>query len=1027
MEFNFENIADPEFFEENRIPAHSDHPYFISEEEAETGVSSFRESLDGIWRFHYSRNLKTALKDFYRTDFDTEGFEEIRVPSCIQLEGYDKPQYANTQYPWDGHEKLEPGEVPELFNPIGHYVKYFHVPERFGDGPVCITFEGVESALALWLNGHYIGYSEDSFTPSEFDLTEWIDRKGENKLAVMVFRFTSGSWCEDQDFFRFSGIFRKVWLYTIPKLHVNDLKIETSFSPDFKDAVLGLTIALSGEAELLIELGQEGEAICSERARFAGCQRVELSLRDPKLWSAEHPNLYVVEITVKDPEGKVQEVVAEQVGFRKFELKDGVMCLNGKRIVFRGVNRHDFSSFNGRVVTEAEIARDLLTMKRNNINAVRTCHYPNQTAFYRLCDLLGIYVIDETNLETHGTWDAIIRGLEKLEYAVPGDRPEFHEMVLDRGRSMYERDKNHPCILIWSLGNEAYGGKNIFDLHEAFRSWDTTRLVHYEGINNDMRYPDTSDIASSMYWPVSMLRNYLSEHRSKPLISCEYAHAMGNSCGGMYLYTDYADEEELYQGGFLWDYIDQSLTSKDRYGKEYQAYGGDFDDRPNDGAFSGNGIVYGRDRDESPKMQEVKYNYRPVCVSFDGDEIVIRNRNLFTNSSEYACVITVSEEERILTQITGEFDVEPLTEKRFSLPMELPEFSGEYVITVSFLLKEAAWWAEAGYEVAYGQRIIGKRKELQHERKSFRVVKGHFNTGIRGEGFEILLSELFGGMTSFRFAGRELIKKMPRPNFWRPMTNNDLANLLPFRAGQWKTASLYVSHMHEASFNPIPGLPGMDYSQFGAQTGVAGEPAEVRDTEDGIEVSFRYHLPVNPEPECRMTWRIHSDGVTDVTLFMSESAAVGELPEFSVIFGFDADLKNLHWYGLGPEETYVDRFHGKLGVYANQVQDNMAGYLVPQECGNHIGVRYAELTDDRGRGIRFEGDALSLSVLPYTPHELDNASHPFELPPVHYTYVRVGLMQMGVAGDDTWGARTKPEHMIDNKSPLSLEFSFKGI
>ncbi len=1009
MEFNFDIIRNPEIFAENRIPAHSDHLYFANEEEAESGHPSFRESLNGIWKFHYSRNLKTALKDFYRPDFDCEGFEEIRVPSCIQLEGYGKPQYVNTQYPWDGHEKLEPGEVPELFNPIGHYVKYFRVPERFGDGPVCISFEGVESALAVWLNGHYIGYSEDSFTPSEFDLTEWIDPKGLNKLAVMVFRFTSGSWCEDQDFFRFSGIFRNVWLYTMPKVHVNDLKIETDLSPDYREGRLNITVSLSAGAELLFELGRDGEAICSENLRLDGKAPVRLTVNNPGLWSAEHPNLYVLEITVKDLQGNLQEIVAEQVGFRKFELKDGVMCLNGKRIVFRGVNRHDFSSFNGRVVEETEIAQDLLTMKRNNINAVRTSHYPNQTAFYRLCDLLGLYVIDETNLETHGTWDPIFRGLKPLEYAVPGDRPEFTEMVLDRARSMYERDKNHPCILIWSLGNESYGGKNLKLMHDAFRQWDPSRLVHYEGVINDMREPDTTDIVSTMYWPVSQIREYLKEHRDKPFINCEYTHAMGNSCGGMYLYTDYADEERLFQGGFIWDYIDQSLTKKDRYGNEYQAYGGDFDDRPNDGEFSGNGIAYGRDRDETPKMQEVKYNYRPVCVSFEGEEILIRNRNLFTNTSEYDCVITVSREDKVAAEITGQFEVEPLSEKKFSLPLEIPSLKGEYVVTVSFLLKEDTLWANRGHEIAYGQRVVGVREERKHELLPFRISEGICNTGISGEGFEALFSDLRGGLCSYRFAENELLKKMPVPNFWRPMTSNDLANLLPYRAGQWKIASMYLTHRHEDG----------DF--------VVGEPYEVSKTEDGLRVSFRYHLPVKPEPLCTLTYQAHSDGFIDVKLSLDRSDEVGELPELSVIFAFDADLNQLLWYGLGPKETYPDKLHGKLGVYANKVADNMAKYLMPQECGNHMGVRYAILTDDRGRGVLFEGKDLSLSVLPYSPHEIDNAMHPFELPPVHYTYVRVGLMQMGIAGDDTWGARTKPEHMIDNSRPLSLEFSFKGI
>ncbi len=1008
-EFDFEKIKDPEFFEENVIPPHSDNVYFESEEAAGRGSSAFFESLNGVWKFAYSENIDTAIKDFYKADMDCSFFHDIRVPSCIQLEGYGKPQYVNTQYPWDGHEDVQPGEIPEKFNPVGHYVKYFEVPERFGDGPVGIRFEGVESGIAVWLNGHYIGYSEDTFTPCEFDLTEFADRKGWNKLAVMVFRFTSGSWTEDQDFFRFSGIFRDVNLFTIPAKHINDMKIITELDDQYKDALLRIDLELSGRAGVLIELGENGKSILAERKTLSGKESLEFEVKEPRLWSAEKPNLYLLQITVYDTDGSICEVTAEQVGFRCFELKNGVMCLNGKRIVFRGVNRHDFSAFNGRVVSEEEIATDLVTMKRNNINAVRTSHYPNQTAFYRMCDLLGLYVIDETNLETHGTWDPIARGLKPIEYAVPGDRPEYLEMVLTRARNMYERDKNHPCILIWSLGNESFGGKDLLAMHDAFKEWDPGRLVHYEGVINDDRYPDTTDMVSTMYWSVEEIREYLKEHRDKPFINCEYTHAMGNSCGGMYIYTDYTDEEELFQGGFIWDYIDQSLTAFDRYGNEYQAYGGDFDDRPNDGNFSGNGIVYGRDRDISPKMQEVKFNYSPVIVGFEGEELVIRNRNLFTNTSEYASVILVQKEGKILGQNIVSFDVEPLSEKKFPLPVEVQDEDAEYTITVSFGLKDTTTWAAAGHEIAYGQRTVGKRMVKEHKVLPVKVTRGMLNTGIRGEGFKMLFSGPAGGITSYRYADMELIKRIPMPNFWRPLNDNDTANLLPFRAGQWKIASMYLTHKTDTA------------------EGIWRATYELEEKYDGIEVSYLYHLPTYPAKDCKITYYAHSDGCVDVMLEMDKSDDVGQLPEFSVLFTLDASLENLTWYGLGPDETYVDRNHAKLGVYSNKVKDNMAKYLVPQECGNHIGVRYAEVTDNRGRGIRFEGDELSLSVLPYNPHEIDNARHPFDLPQVHYTYVRVGLAQMGVAGDDTWGARPKKEHMIDNSGKLQLKFSFTGI
>ena len=1011
MGFGFEKIADPEFFAENRIPAHSDHLYFEDREAAERGVSAFKYSLNGVWKFAYSVNLKTAITDFTDADYDCLGWEDITVPACIQLEGYGSPQYVNTQYPWDGHEEVRPGELPQDFNPVAHYVKYFALPESMKEGPVCIRFEGVESGIALWLNGHYIGYSEDSFTPSEFDLSEYIKREGENKLAAMVFRYTAGSWCEDQDFFRFSGIFRDVYLYTMPRVHIADMTITTELDDEYRDAVLRIALEATGTGKAEIILAYRGKEVLSENRVINMSTLLAYDIKAPEKWCAEKPELYDLIINVYDDDGALQETVSERIGFRSFELKDGVMCLNGKRIVFRGVNRHDFSADNGRVVSEDEIRKDLLTMKRNNINAVRTSHYPNQSIFYRLCDEYGLYVIDETNLETHGTWDPIIKGLEPLDYAVPGDRPEYLEMIIDRARSMYERDKNHPCILIWSCGNESFGGINLKKMHDAFRGWDSTRLIHYEGVVFDDRYPDTTDIASNMYWPVDKIREYLKEHREKPLISCEYTHAMGNSCGGMYIYTDYTDEERLYQGGFIWDYIDQSLTARTDSGRVYQGYGGDFDDRPNDGSFSGDGIAYGGDREPSPKMQEVKYNYRPVKLDCDGKTVKVTNRNLFTDVSEYECIYLLECHGKKIKETRRSISCAPLSEERADIPDDMipVDPDDEYVLTVSLRLKEDTVWADAGHEVSYGQYVYGSLPVAVHEKRPMRVAHGHCNTGVRGEGFEAIFSDLSGGLVSYRYAGRELIKRAPKPNFWRPMTENDMANLLPFRAGQWRNAGAFITSKQYYD----EWLRSIDY--------------RVEETDESVSVTYTYRLPVRPEKTCDVKYTVHSDGAVDVRMSMEASDDVGELPEYSMLFTFGAELEDLTWYGLGPEETYVDRNHAKLGVYRNRVKDNMAKYLVPQECGNKTGVREAVLTDRRGRGIRFTGKDLSFSALPYSPYEIDNAQHDYELPPVNYTYVRAGLMQMGVAGDDTWGSRTKPEHMIDNSRPLTLEFSFRGI
>ena len=1033
-DFCYDIVRNPEIFAENRLPGHSDHVWFRNES---VGSSVFFHSLNGSWFFSWAKNYASALQDFYREDLDCHTWDSIQVPGHIQLQGYGRPQYCNTQYPWDGLEPVLPGQIPERFNPVASYVRYFTLPDSMLGQPVYISFQGVESGFALWLNGQYIGYSEDSFTPADFDLTPAIRPGSENKLAVMVFRFTAGSWCEDQDFFRFSGIFRDVYLYTTPSVHLWDLNIKTLLDDTYTDAVLTISVKALGKGSVTLCLTDpDGGQVAEGRLTIQGdgnvCDLLKgetnatlaLPVKAPQKWSAEHPCLYTLKLTVTDEADQLQELISEQVGFRRFELIDRIMCLNGKRIVFHGVNRHEFSSRSGRCIQDEEILKDLVTMKQNNINAIRTSHYPNRTSLYRLCDRLGLYVIDETNLETHGVWDAILHQLKPVEFAVPGDRPEYLELILDRARSMYERDKNHPCILIWSCGNESFGGSDLLKMHDAFHAWDDTRLVHYEGLTWDNRYPDTSDIKSNMYPPVEDIRSYLAEDRRKPYIVCEYTHAMGNSCGAMHKYTDLAISEPLFQGGFIWDYIDQSLTLRDRYGRSYQGYGGDFDDRPHDGSFSGNGIVYGHNREPSPKMQEVKYNYQDFSLQFEGTELKLTNRSLFTDTQELELRITLEREGQRLAAWSGllaappvpacrpgfsdqlEEDYYPVS--RMALPFELPKVESELVLTASLHLKKDTAWARAGHELAYGQQLLGHRKKPVYIPGPMTITQGWINTGARGCGFEYLFSTLHGGLLSMTRNGRELLKSIPRPNFWRPMTENDTANLLPFRAGQWKLASLYPTNKTEHG------------------RGATGY--EVNRPQDGtLEVTFRYHLPTRPAKDCQVNYKVHSDGWLEVTLSMDRSDEIGELPEFGLTFPIDADYDQLTWYGLGPAETYADRAHAKMGLYHSTAADSFAAYLVPQECGNHCQVRYAEITDPQGRGLRIEGESLSLSVLPWSVHEIDCARHPNELPLPLYTWIRVSMAQMGVGGDDTWGALTHPEYLIDNTKPLKFSFRMKAI
>lgn len=1012
-QFDYAMVKDPEYFRDGRLDAHSDHVYYASEEEAVDRETSYRESLNGLWKFQYARNYESAIPGFEAEEYNCKDWEDIYVPAHIQMEGYDVPQYANVQYPWEGHEEINPGEIPTHFNPTASYVKYFTVPEQMQGKRLFISFQGAESGLVLWLNGKFVGYSEDSFTPSEFELTEYV-KEGENKLAAQVFKWTASSWCEDQDFYRFSGIYRDVYLYTVPEVHVNDLRIRAIPDVSLASADFELTTKTWGKGQLKIVLSKEGNVVLEDVKEISDEDTFSWKVDAPVLWSAEDPQLYDLELTVSDENGNVQEIIPQKVGFRRFEMKDGIMTLNGKRIVFKGVNRHEFSSVTGRHVSEEELRKDLTTMKLNNINAIRTCHYPDMSKIYELCDEYGLYMIDETNLESHGSWD-VAEMTKDFTYTVPYNKPEWLGMMLDRANSMYQRDKNHPAILIWSCGNESFGGKDIFEMSQLFRSEDPTRLVHYEGVFHDRSYNDTSDMESQMYPSVEAIKEFLAKDNSKPFICCEYTHAMGNSCGAMHKYTDLTDTEPKYQGGFIWDYIDQSIYKKDRYGKEFQAYGGDFGERPTDYNFSGNGIAYGGDREASPKMQEVKFNYQNITAKVSEDKVTVINKNLFVNTDTFDAKVILAKDGKVICTKPLATAVAPLSEETYELPIAKQERPGEYTVTVSFHLKADTVWAKAGHEVAFGQYVYQVEKEPVVCTDEIEIIRSTHNIGIRGAHFEVLFSVLNGGLVSYKYAGREMIESIPKPNFWRAPIDNDCGNLMQMRYAQWKIASMYLN-----------------FKDYRDGIYVGGHQPQLEVKEHSAVVSYTYVMPTTPMTECHISYEVFGDGRVKTTLTYDPVKELGDMPEFGVMFKFNADYDHVEWYGLGEAETYADRKHGaKLGIYKNMVADNMAHYMVPQECGAKEEVRWAKVTDRKGRGMLFEmnpeNGPMMFSALPYTPHEMENAMHPYELPEVHYTVVRAAKGQMGIGGDDSWGSRTHEEYLLKADEKMTFSFVFKGL
>ena len=848
--FDYAKVKDPTFFQENVLPPHASGKSYPTRQEMLAGESSLALKLDGPWKFAYAKNHASAIPGFEREDYDCTLWDEIRVPAHIQMEGYDLPQYANTQYPWDGREDVRQGEIPERFNPVASYVKYFELPEAMQNKPLRVEFEGVESGMALWFNGSYVGYTEDSFSAHAFDLTPYV-KPGVNKLAAQVFKWTASSWCEDQDFYRFSGIFRSVWLYAIPEVHLEDLSVRTLFEgEDFSHADLDVRLTVSGVGSAVLTLRDGAEKLFSETVPLDGGAQLRRRVDHPRLWSAEVPALYDLEIVLYNEDGQPVEYRTQKVGFRKFEMKNNRMLINGKRVVFKGVNRHEFSAVTGRACSYEEIEQDIRTMKQNNINAVRTSHYQNQDVLYDLCDLYGLYMIAENNQETHGTWDAYAYGVRGEDFLLPNNRPEWKPMLMTRMRATYERDKNHPAVIIWSLGNESFGGETMYEMSNMVRGLDDTRLVHYEGVFWDPRYPQTTDMESRMYAKVTDIEAYLAKGDVRPFINCEYCHAMGNSCGALHKYIELADRENSgYQGGFIWDYIDQSIFKKDRYGNWFQAYGGDFGERPTDYNFSGNGIAYAGDRSPSPKMQEVKFCYQNISVTVDAAAFRVWNKNLFLSTDVYDCFALLHRNGDLVREWKlEEISVAPESRKDFPLPVELPAAPGEYALTISFRLKADTLWAKAGHEVAFGQGVIANiAPAAKTKAASFVVTCGTHNIGVRGEHFDALFSDLNGGLTSYRYAGKEMIEEIPRPNFWRAPIDNDMGNNMAGLRGQWKLASLYATT--KGIGKQIPNPTGFSY---------INPVHEV--LEDSVVVTYLYNLQTTPAAQCSLQYRVFGDG-----------------------------------------------------------------------------------------------------------------------------------------------------------------------
>lgn len=994
MQFNKAWLADPTVFSVNQLPPVSDHHIYASESEIGSESSLIR-TLDGQWRAHFAINADSAPDLLLSDGCMDSALMPITVPGEFQLQNpdWDPPHYVNTQYPWDGHEELDPPAVSTVYNPTVTAIRSFELTEQDLDcGRIVLTFGGVEAAVAVYVNGAFVGYAEDSFTPHRFDVTGVV-KAGVNRLAARVFKRCTGSWLEDQDFWRFSGIHRSVTLTFEPRMHLADLFVRTPLKENYTRAFLEADISIDRpvtggtlEARLVCPKGNvKLNVTLPVQEKLSFCQEV------PKvgLWSAEDPHLYTLYVTLRDAQGQVTEAATTRVGFRQFEMIDKVMCLNGKRIVFHGVNRHEFDCDRGRVMTEALLQKDMHDLKGMNVNAVRTCHYPNTTRFYELCDEYGLYVIDETNLETHGTWCYTF----KPDDAVPSDKPEWLEAVLARGRAMQERDKNHPCILLWSCGNEAFGGYDIYQLSEMLRRRDPTRLVHYEGVTNDKRYPDTTDVYSRMYCRAADIRKYLENDPPKPFMNCEYTHAMGNSCGGMSLYTELEDQYPMYQGGFIWDYVDQGLRVKGPNGETRLAYGGDFGDKPTDWNFNTNGIILG-DRTFTPKVQEVRYLFRDVELTPDAGGVTIRSKR--QHAALKGCWLLW---DTLTDGVPGQAesvelpDIAPGETVHIDLPIKLGD--GETIIH-AYLYPALDDAILDGLEpMSQGQAVIGTRKACEITPMPGAIINCRSNVGMRGQGYGAIFDR-GQGMVAFRAAdGKECVLHTPQLSLFRAPTDNDRGNKDAYRQAIW-----------------------LAYSK--------GSYVKGSVLENGV-LTYTYTCPTLPGVEAKIAYTALTDGI-QVTLEWPGAAQQPDLPCFGLQFLMDARLQHVTYLGLGPDDNYADRCQGALlDWHEYDADEGWTRYAKPQESGNRMGVRCLRLTDDNGHGVEISGDSLEISVQPWTPEQLMSCWHPDELVGATRTVVDVAMFRKGIGGDDSWGAPVLPQYCYDSGKAYRFSFVMKGI
>jgi len=1007
----------PQLLHKNRLPARANFLPYQSVESAltfERANSERFKLLNGMWKFNLFSMPSEAPADFYEESFDITGWSDIAVPSNWQMEGYGHPHYTNVIYPFP----VDPPKVPTE-NPTGLYRRDFNIPEDWDGYGIFLRFEGVDSVFSVWVNGMEVGLSKGSRIPSEFDITPMV-RKGDNVLAVKVLQWSEASYIEDQDMWWLSGIFRDVYLLARPKTYVSDFFIKTLLDDEYKDAVLELEGSVAGISDkkgsvvefcLKDETGQMVASCAYDCKSENGSQnamfKAKVKVVNPQKWSAESPYLYTLIITLKGLDGSIFEVIAQKTGFRSIELKNGLFLVNGVAIKFKGVNRHEHHPDLGRTIPYDTMLADVLLMKRHNINAVRTSHYPDDPKFYDLCDTYGLYVIDEADLECHGF--AIIGDWDRLS-----NDPLWENAYIDRVLRMVHRDKNHPCVLMWSLGNESGFGENHRSMAKAARVVDPTRLIHYEGetrliFEEHNREPEVADIFSTMYTSVdTMIELGKIKKLSKPHILCEYAHAMGNGPGNLKEYWDAFYEYDRLQGGFVWEWIDHGIRKKTPDGSEYFAYGGDFGDEPNDGNFVIDGLVF-PDRTPSPGLIEYKKVLEPIrvnAIDVLSGKISITNRYDFISLDHINISWNVASHGKILQSGTISMPcIKPKEDREINIPFILTQECGnsdECYLNIDFLLAQDTIWAKVGHTLAWTQFKIPYEKSVKKtmSEKSISPLscfENHNKITVIGRDFEIGFDKVYGRLCSLNFNGLNILLKGPVLNFWRAPTDNDV---------------------HEAAGWRRKGVDKLRHRIDSVSWEIMPDSKSVK-----INCLTRIAPPIlSWGIVCNYAYTISGDGsiIIDVS-----GHPEGDAPETLPRIGLNLVLPNrfdqVEWFGRGPGESYPDsKMANRFGLYSAGVNDLYTPYIRPQENGSRCDVRWASFTDLRGMGLLSAGfPQFDFSALKFSIEDLDKATHRHILKPRDEVYINLDHAQHGL-GSASCGPGQLPEYSL-----ICGDFSFK--